>query len=114
MTKSACALAAAITFMGSAAHADNHIVDIEDGAYLPIISHVNRGDNIIFRNESDFAHTVSGPDESWTSGSIPPGGTYVLNINNQMALTFGGEGADGLIMTGEISYDPAPLDEEEL
>lgn len=112
MTKGACVLAAALTLTGTAAHADNHLVEIADGAYLPIVSYVGRGDNLIFTNESDAEHTIDGPDGSWTSGPIAPGGRFVLNINNQMAMTFSGVGVDGIVMEGEFSYEPAPLDEE--
>jgi plastocyanin len=108
MTKGACALAAAMSFSAVAAHADNHVIEIVDGNYLPVISYVNRGDNLIFDNETEHTHVINGPDDSWTSGPIAPGARFVLNINNQMALTFSGESADGAPMTGEFSYDPAP------
>ncbi|MGB3245339.1 MAG: hypothetical protein WBB25_12455 [Sulfitobacter sp.] len=111
MTKGACALAAAMTFVSTAAHADNHMIEIVDGAFLPIVSYVNRGDNLIFTNGSDFEHTISDPDGNWTSGPIAPGGRYVLNINNQMAMTFNAVGAGGEPMVGEYSYEEAPLEE---
>jgi plastocyanin len=111
MTKGACALAAALTFSGTTLHADFHTIEITDGAYLPTISYVGRGDDLIFENESDHDHIVSGPNGSWTTGVIPPGGRYIHNINNHMELTFSGSDSEGLEMVGEWSYEPAPLDE---
>lgn len=107
-TKGAFALAAALTFTGTLAHAESHEIDIDDGAYTPVISYIGSGDNLIFTNFSDQAHTLNGPDDSWTSGPIQPGGTYVLNISDEMALTFSGTAIDGEIMSGEFTYEPAP------
>ena len=109
MTKGACALAAALTFTGTSAFADFHTIEIVDGAYFPAISFVGRGDDLIFENETDTDQIVNGPDGSWTTGVIPPGGRYIHNINNQMPLTFSGVDADGEEIFGEWSYDPAPL-----
>lgn len=108
MTKSACALAAALTFTGTVAHADNYEVDIDQGAYSPVISYVGRGDNLIFTNYTDNVHVLNGPDESWTSGPIEPGARYILNINNKMALTFSGDGSSGEVIEGRFTYEPAP------
>ena len=110
MTKGACALAAALTLTGTSAFADFHTIEIVDGAYFPAISYVGRGDDLIFENESGSTHIVNGPDGSWTTGEIPPGGRYIHNINNQMALTFSGTDAEGVEIIGEWSYESAPLD----
>ncbi len=109
--KGVCALALATSSMATSVQAENHIVLIMDGGYFPDIVHVGRGDNIIFTNNSENEHTLAGPDESWISEPIPVDGTYRLNINNQMAPTFSGLGADDLLMEGSFSYEPAPLDE---
>ena len=111
MTKGACALATALTFVGTTAHAEFNTIEITDGAYLPTISYVRPGDDLIFENESDQAHTVNGPDGSWTTGPISPGGRYIHNINNLMALTFSGEDSEGNVMSGEFTYEEAPLDD---
>lgn len=110
MTKGACALAAALTFTGTAALAEIHIIEIVDGAYLPTISYVAPGDSLIFENESGGEHTVSGPEDSWTTGVIPAGGSYTHSIDAEMALTFSGSDSEGAEMIGELSFEPAPLD----
>lgn len=109
--KGACALAVATTFAATAAHADNHSVLIQEGGYFPAVSYVNRGDNLIFENNTDQEHIISGPDGSWVSEPIPVDGTWRLNINNQMALTYSGIGSNDEIMEGSFSYDPAPVEE---
>lgn len=91
--KGACALAAALSFAGGAAQADNIEVDIVDGTYFPSVIYASTGDNIIFYNESDATHTINGPEESWTSGPIPIDGTYRLNLTHNTPLTF--SSADG-------------------
>ena len=84
---------------------------ILDGGYFPAIVYVGRGDNIIFTNNSEAEHTMSGPEGTWVSEPIPVDGTYVLNINNQLAPTYSGAGADDVLMEGSFSYEPAPLTE---
>jgi plastocyanin len=109
--KGICAFAAATTFTATAAMAENHHVLIMEGGYFPAIVYVNRGDNLIFTNQSEQEHVINGPDESWTSGPIAVDATYRLNINNQMAMTFSGLGVDDALMEGEFSYEEAPLSE---
>ncbi len=110
MTKGACALATALTLTGTTALADIHTIEIVDGAYLPTISYVNPGDELVFENETEHDHIVSGPNGSWTTGVIPPGGSYIHNINSQMELTFSGQDSEGYEMVGEWTYEAAPLD----
>lgn len=109
--KGVCALAVATSFMATSVQAENHTVLIMDHGYFPAIIYVGRGDNIIFTNNSGADHVMSGPAESWMSEPIPDSGTFVLNINNQMAPTFSGPGPDGEVIEGSFSYDPPPLDE---
>ncbi|MGC1494578.1 MAG: hypothetical protein WA790_02125 [Sulfitobacter sp.] len=111
LRKGACVLAVAVTSMATSVQADNHTVLIMDGGYFPDIVYVNRGDNIIFTNNSESEHTVGGPEGSWISDPIPVDGTYRLNINNQMAQTFSGQGANDLLMEGSFSYEEAPVTE---
>ena len=109
--KGVCALAVATSFMATTAQAQNHTVLILDGGYFPAIVYVGRGDNIIFTNNSEAEHTMSGPEGTWVSEPITVDGTYVLNINNQLAPTYSGAGADDVLMEGSFSYEPAPLTE---
>jgi len=111
ISKGACALAGALTFSATAAQADWQTVNIDDGAYLPTVTYLNQGDNIVFYNESEHTHTINGPDESWTSGPIAPGARYLHRIERDAPLTFSGEASDGEIMEGSFTYEPAPLDE---
>ena len=113
LTKGACALAVAMTFTGTAAQADWHNIEIDDGAYMPIVTYILTGDNLIFTNESDVTHTINGADDSWTSGPIAPGERYIHYVDKKLPLTFSGEAVDGTIMVGEFTFDPAPLEEEE-
>jgi plastocyanin len=113
MTKGACVLAAALTFTGTSAIAETHTIEIVDGAYLPTITYVRNGDRLIFENESGADHTVNGPNDSWTTGVIPAGGTYIHNINpldNETEISFSGVAADGTEINGEWSFEAAPLD----
>jgi plastocyanin len=108
MTKGACAVAAVMSFSAVAAHADNHVIEIVDGNYLPVISYVSAGDSLIFDNETEHTHVINGPDDSWTSGPIAPGASFVLDIDSEMALTFSGESAEGEPMSGEFTFEAAP------
>lgn len=109
--KGVCAFAVATSFMATSALAENHTVLIMDGGYFPAIVYVGRGDNIIFTNNSEAEHTISGPDGAWVSEPIPLDATFVLNINNQLAPTYSGIGFDGEVMEGSFSYETAPLTE---
>ena len=111
----ACALA---TLLAGAVQAQTHTVLIMDGSYFPSIVYAQTGDTLVFTNLSSDAHTVSGPDDTWTSGPIAVDGSYQLDLTETTPLTFGGTGrtdadAEGgsaeIEMAGEISYDPAPL-----
>ena len=106
--KGVCALAVATSLMAAPAKADNHSVLIMNGGYFPSFIYVNRGDNIIFTNQSDNDHTLSGPENSWVSDPIPVNGTYLLNISNQMAMTFSGLDATGAVMEGSFTYEAPP------
>lgn len=105
----ACALAAAMSFMGGAAHADNHVVLILEGGYFPAVTYARAGDNIVFRNESGATHKMQGPEGSWESGPIGLNAQYVLNLTVNTPLTFTEEVAEGEGMAGEVSYDEPPL-----
>jgi plastocyanin len=106
------ALAAAAACIASPAVSAEHTVLIEDGGYFPTITYAMQGDTIVFVNDSNATQTVSGPNDSWTSGSIPVDGSFALALMEDTPLTFnGGVDLEGLDIEGQISYDPAPLDE---
>lgn len=112
----ACALAASTTLWATAAQAQIHSVLIMDGSYFPSIIYVQTGDAVVFTNLSSDTHVVSGPEGSWTSGPIAIDATYQLTLTDSTPLQFGGEGpidpdtgSPASVMAGEISYDPAPL-----
>ncbi|MGJ8627659.1 MAG: cupredoxin domain-containing protein [Sulfitobacter sp.] len=108
LNKGVCALAVAASFMAAPAMAEDHSVLIMDGGYFPSIIYVNHGDSIIFTNQSDNEHTLSGPEESWVSEPIPANGTYQLNITDQMAPTFSGLDSAGELMEGSYTYEAPP------
>ena len=115
-TRGACAAVALLALTSLPAQADdgdgvngiNHVIEIVDGAYLPIISYVNPGDHLVFENGTDSAKVVSGPDDSWTSGPIAPGGRFLVQIGDDMPKTFSGEDIAGIQIAGEYTFDPAP------
>ncbi|MCZ4254370.1 hypothetical protein PVW51_04795 [Sulfitobacter sp. PR48] len=109
--KGACAIAAASTLWAGAAQADNQSVLIVEGSYFPSTIYAKPGDNVIFTNQSGQVQHLSGPEDTWTSGPIEVDATYRLNLTHATPLTFtNGEDGEGL-MEGEISYDPAPLND---
>lgn len=106
------AFAAAAVCIASPAVSEEHTVLIEDGGYFPTITYAMQGDIIVFVNDSDASQAVSGPDESWTSGAIPVDGSFELALMEDTPLIFnGGVDLEGVDIEGEISYEPAPLDE---
>jgi plastocyanin len=107
--KGTCVLAAATAFFATQAAAEELSVLIVDGAYFPEITYANTGDTILFTNESDVSHTVSGPAGTWKSGKIAVNGTYRLALAQNTPLTFSGVDSDGKTITGEITYEDAPL-----
>ncbi|KIN70864.1 hypothetical protein Z945_3328 [Sulfitobacter noctilucae] len=107
--KGACAAAAMLTFGAGAAHADNIEVLIVDGSYFPSVVFATAGDNIIFRNRSDGAHVVGGPDEAWSSDSIPVNGSYSLNLTPTTPSTFSSISGSAETATGEIVFSEAPV-----
>lgn len=113
MTKGACALAAALTLTGTAALAETHSIEIGDGAYLPAITYVQSGDKLMFENPTNEDQIVNGPNNSWTTGVIPPGGSYIHNISDgpSEAMSFSGVTSDGYEMFGEWSFEAAPLEQ---
>ena len=121
--KGACALAVAATFSATAAHADNHTVLVMDGGFFPAVSYVQPGDNVIFTNNSEGEITMSDVNGSWTSDPIAIEGRFVLNITANSAMQFTASGLQEVndndvgndyqevSVIGEISFDPAPLDQ---
>ena len=112
------ALAATAVLWAGAAQAQTHSVLIMDGSYFPSIIYAQSGDNVVFTNLSSDTHTVSGPEGTWTSGPIAIEGSFQLDLTEATPLAFGGTGrtdpdAEGgsaeIEMAGEISYEPAPL-----
>ncbi|SFE03249.1 hypothetical protein SAMN04488523_104269 [Sulfitobacter brevis] len=100
-----CTLATATVLIASSAQADDLTVLILEGAYFPPVVSAQIGDTIVFVNETDSEHTVSGDDEIWTSGPIPTEGSYRLALNETTPLTFGGDWVDGSEMTGQFSLE---------
>ncbi len=107
--KGAFALAAALSVMAGAAHANTHTVLIVDGGYFPAVTYAAVGDVISFENASSASHEVGDPAETWTSGSIAIDSVYSLTIEETTPLEFVGMGADGLEVVGSISFDTPPL-----
>ena len=62
----------AISPLASAASAD-HIVEIENFAYIPSRLDARAGDTVTWINRDIVAHTASAVDGSWDSGEIAPG-----------------------------------------
>lgn len=112
----ACAVAAVLMFVAPVAQAEVHSVHIVDGGYFPADVYVAAGDSIQFINQSEDAHTVSGPEESWTSGAIGADGTFTLVLEDDTPLEFGGtwsdeENEEEFEIAGSFSYNPPPLEE---
>ncbi|APE42755.1 hypothetical protein BOO69_04445 [Sulfitobacter alexandrii] len=109
--KGAVAVAAATAFWVGAAQADNQSVLIMEGSFFPSTTYAKPGDNVIFTNLSGQVQYLSGPEDSWESGPIGVDATYRLNLTHSTPLTFSnGQDGEGLV-EGEISYDPAPLND---
>ncbi|MDF3415690.1 hypothetical protein HKX54_14550 [Sulfitobacter sp. M57] len=106
--KSALAFASALSLLASTAQAEEHVVLVLDGSYFPSLVYASPGDTIVFQNDSDNSQTVSGPEGSWTSGPMSPDAEYSLQLEETTPLTFSGEGSDGEMAEGEISYASAP------
>lgn len=107
--KGAFALAAALSVLAGAAHAQNHTVLIVDGGYFPAVTYAAVGDVISFENASSDSHEISDPDQTWTSGIISVDSAFDLVIEEDTPLEFVGMGADGLEVNGSISFDAPPV-----
>lgn len=109
MTKAACTLAAALTLTSTAAQAGWQSIDIDDGSFLPTITYLVPGDDIVFFNQTSSTKVLTGEGGAWTSGDIGPGDRFILRMNDEVPLNFSGESADGEMMEGSFSYEAAPL-----
>ncbi|MCX7558932.1 hypothetical protein OS190_05080 [Sulfitobacter sp. F26204] len=109
--KGAVALAAALSFVAGAAHAEEHVVIINDGSYFPNLVFATPGDKITFQNRSDTSHTLTGEGQQWTSGSIASEGAYLLEVKAETPPKFSGLDAAGNEVAGEIVFAQAPSDE---
>jgi len=110
LTKGASALAVALTLTSTAAQAGWQSIDIDDGAYLPTITYLVAGDDIVFFNQTSNTHVLTGEGDAWTSGDIGPGDRFILRMNAEVPLNFTGVSSNGETMQGSFSYEPAPLD----
>lgn len=110
-TFKAVSLSAGLAMLATTAQADWHHVDIYDGAYLPAILYINPGDGIVFNNRTDAAHTVAGPEGTWTTGAIQPGERALLEMPRSGDFSFSGVATDGTAVEGLYTFDPIPVDE---
>ncbi|MFD2740876.1 hypothetical protein ACFSUD_14930 [Sulfitobacter aestuarii] len=99
----------ATVFGAGAGFAADHEVLITEGAYFPSLTYAQPGDRLIFINSSDAAQTVTGAEESWSSGPIPIDGSFVLDLAEEIPQGFSGPGLeDGEMLEGSFTFEPAP------
>lgn len=80
--------AAAGTLSAQAAMAEEHVVLILHDAFFPEITYLYPGDQIRFVNTTESEANIISKNESWNSGAIAPGGTYVLAAATGVQSTF--------------------------
>ncbi|EEB86061.1 cupredoxin domain-containing protein [Roseobacter sp. GAI101] len=88
--------------------ADIYQIVVLDEAFLPAISYVNVGDQLEFINESQTARTVVGENDSWQSGSLEFGQSYIRGIGESDLLGFSSANGE-TTFEGTISFDEPPL-----
>lgn len=110
--KGGLALATAAVCLASAAQADNHNILIVDGAYFPEILHVKADDNVYFRNNSADAHTIVSENGEWTTGELPVDSSFRVKVRDITELNFSGVGPDGEAITGYLTFELAPVDQD--
>ena len=93
-----------------------HVVTIYDNHFMPPLVYANPGDTIRFLNDDTVARTALAKDESWSTDSLAPSGSFDVQVASGMDLTF--ESADtttyedGVTANpeGAVTFDPAPVD----
>jgi plastocyanin len=95
------ACAASLVVAAGTAQAGTHSVTIFDGGYFPAVIHVLPGDSIVFENLSEGSHVLRGANAS----------TFHLVVQDETPLTYIGVNQNGSEVFGEISFQPAPLEE---
>jgi plastocyanin len=61
---------------------------IRGGRFVPSVVRVAAGTTVVWRNEDNMPHTVTGRDGSWDSGMIQPGGTYSRKFDRTGTFAF--------------------------
>ncbi len=108
--KGVCAFTVATTFLATSANAEDQTVKIMDLGYFPVIVNADVGDTITFTNNSEAAHTLAGPEDSWVSDPIPVNGSFILTITEETPATYSGASASGEVIEGSFSYELAETD----
>jgi hypothetical protein len=94
------ACAASLVVAAGTAQAGTHSVTIFDWGYFPAVENLSEG-----------SHVLRGANDSWTSGPIARASTFHLVVQDETPLTYIGVNQNGSEVFGEISFQPAPLEE---
>ena len=114
--KRAMILGTALTGFGmaTAAYAAEHDILILPDTYFPETTYLDPGDSVKFINLSADQHTIIAANDAWTIGPIEPDGEYTLIVDHEIERTFHNANvfnSDGsYAVTGDISFDEAPID----
>lgn len=82
------ALSALIGFAGLSFAASTASVNIQNYHFSPSILIVSPGTTVTWTNNDNEPHTVTANNDSWDSGSIPPGGSYSKTFNQVGAYLY--------------------------
>ena len=87
-------LALALWVAAGAASATEHVVMLIGDGVFPEEVFLEIGDTVVFANASEAAATVHATDDTWTSEAIEPAAAFVLEITEDMTMTY--QRANGL------------------
>ena len=104
-------LAALGLSLAQSATAEEFFILMEEGAFYPEITYIAPGDLVTFVNANDSSAEAVSSDESWTTGQLAPGASFMLSIAQETALNFAF--ASDATIAAAMSFDPAPLSEFE-
>ena len=119
-------------------HAEEHTIVLTGFSYFPAITYLSAGDTVRFINESGEEQTVVGKDVGWVVGPLQDSEEGLLTVNEETELAFysayqpsdsesdvaGGDDAatasddpnygdyENARIKAEVTFDPAPLDED--
>ena len=109
---------AALAATGASADGDDdeddgivdHTVLIMDFNFFPVVSYIDNGDRIEFRNETDAPREIQARKAAnrWTTGVLQPGETVEIVVTSGSQKYF--EDVDDPNIIGNFSFEPAPLD----